>query len=82
MDPTTFDKLTKPLLKYNKRLDREQLRSKIKQCEHCDCVVKDQVIVAKVCRLGNELQHTKHICYPCKAILFDGSLGPKRRRLN
>jgi hypothetical protein len=82
MDPQAFNHKVKPLLKYNKKREREFLRPQIKQCEHCPCLVKDQTIVAKPYRVGSALQHYKHICYPCKAILFDGSIAPKKRRLD
>jgi hypothetical protein len=74
MDNTKFNEIVKPLLKYNKRAERDQLIQHHKACEYCYKLVKGQTVICAPIRWGTVGQHFRHRCLQCKAVIFDGSM--------
>jgi RNA polymerase subunit RPABC4/transcription elongation factor Spt4 len=74
MNPEKFNEITQPLLKYNKKAERDQLKVEYRACEHCYKMVRGQRILCEVYRLGTPGQHFRHRCQQCKAVIFDGSM--------
>jgi hypothetical protein len=86
MDSREFDKVTRPLLRWNKKADRDVLKKQIKQCEDCDKTVENRSVVCVAYRIGTPLAHFKHQCTVCKKFLFDGmpraEARTKKRKYN
>lgn len=74
MDKTKFNEIVKPLLKYNKRAERDYLIHTHKACEYCTNLVKGQTVICAPIRWGTAGQHFRHRCLQCKVVIFDGSM--------
>jgi hypothetical protein len=82
MDKERFHQLTKDLVRYSVRLERDVLApAKPMDCAHCPRKVTDQLITCEPHKLGTEQQHFKHKCYVCRQTVYDGSYVKEPRQL-
>lgn len=75
MDKDLFNKKTKDLLRYSRKLDRLVL-AKLEHtevCKYCDLPVTNQRLECAVHRLGTPFEHIKHKCKTCNTFVYDAS---------
>jgi hypothetical protein len=83
MDKDEFKLLTKDLIRYSTRLERDVLApAKPTDCDHCPRKVINQLIICEPHKLGTERAHFKHKCLACRQTVYDGSYvkDPKQLR--
>jgi len=83
MDKERFRQLTKHLLRWSAKLERDVLIASTtpKPCDHCPKLVVNQRISCEPHKLGHRDQHFKHKCHECRHTVYDGSYVKEPRQL-
>lgn len=82
MDKDEFKLLTKDLIRYSSRLERDVLLpAKPVDCDYCPRKVINQRVICEPHKLGTERAHFKHKCLTCRQTVYDGSYVKDPRQL-